>query len=89
MIARNRQYRSCTGRIVLWAACVVVVSAPTWGQMPDGTIRTEPRTILWAVPGEIRIDPLTGQPRNPHVRDRDWRKGNSVWSAQDKTVRLA
>ena len=48
-----------------------------------------PEIRLWAVPGELRIDPLTGRPHNPHVRDRDWRKANSVWSAADRTVRLA
>ena len=49
----------------------------------------KPKTVLWAVPGELRIDPLTGKPMNPDVRGREWPKQNSVWSGNVRTVRLA
>jgi len=44
---------------------------------------------LWAAPGELHIDPMTGKPQNPFVADRDFRKGNAVWDAEARTVKLA
>jgi hypothetical protein len=41
------------------------------------------------VPGELRLDPMTARPHNPHVRKRDWRNANSVWSRQSNAVTLA
>ena len=61
-----------------------------WYGAPAGwTEAAEPKIVLWAVPGELHIDPLTGKSFNPFVKDRDWAKANSVWSAADRTIRLA
>jgi hypothetical protein len=49
----------------------------------------EPKIILWAAPGELHLDPMTGKAFNPFVKDRDWSGANSVWSSADKTIRLA
>ncbi len=75
---------------VIGAIAFTLSPAAAWAQEePSATAPARPQIVLWAVPGELRIDPLTGKPHNPHVRDRDWRKGNSVWSAETKAVRLA
>ena len=79
--------------LTIWLSAAVVVSlAGCRAQAPAGADLSRPATprcILWAIPGELRIDPITGKPHNPHVRDRDWREANSVWSAAEKTVSLA
>ena len=83
-----------TRHLTIWlAAAVASFLAPlACAQAPAGADLPRPATprcILWAIPGELRIDPMTGKTHNPHVRDRDWRKANSVWSAAEKTVSLA
>ena len=47
-----------------------------------------PQVHVWAVPGELRIGPLTGSAMNPFVKERDWRRGSAVWDARGHTVRI-
>ena len=82
---------------VLFGAVCAFVSCGPGGQGSSGAPdphpkvfgpAATPRIALWAVPGQLRIDPLTGKAINPHVAGRNWRKGNSVWLAASRTVRL-
>lgn len=86
------------GKWRAWRSLAAVLSFAAWPAVHCATGRaqaqqparpSDPKITLWSVPGELRIDPLTGKPHNPHVRDRDWREGNSAWSAAKKTIRLA
>jgi len=49
----------------------------------------KPVAEVWAAPGELQIDPMTGKTFNPFVKDRDWAKTSTIWSAADKQVKLA
>ena len=68
----------------LVAAIALFVGGRAFGQQA-----ARPVIRLWAVPGELRIDPITGRAHNPHVRARDWRERSSVWSKAESTVSLA
>ncbi len=77
---------------LLVTVCLLVPSAvlaESSSAVPDWSRPHKPRTVLWAVPGELQIDPMTGKPHSPHVRDKDWRKANAIWSLADRTVRIA
>ena len=84
-------------RAMLIFTVVFVLSAMGWaqsggGDKPAPVFRSRPIAPvikLWAAPGELRIDPLTGKAHNVSVRKRDWRKGSSVWSAGESRVTLA
>ncbi len=87
----TRAKRACLTMLaaVLTGCGAAAQEIPRRAGEPDWSQRQKPVIRLWAVPGELRIDPITGRPHNPHVRDRDWRASNSVWTAKEATVRLA
>ena len=58
-----------TAAVALSLAPLACAQAP--GGAGDLPRPATPRCILWAIPGVLRIDPMTGKPHNPHVRDRD------------------
>lgn len=88
---RTWRWIVATACLAAWSAVACSQGAETIEQLQKIQAEArpvEPRCVLWAVPGELRIDPLTGSPHNPHIRDRDWRKGSSVWSAEGRKIRL-
>ena len=93
--AQGRRWLSMAAACLVSAHCAAAEQAaaqmtiPQKPGEPEWTARQAPAIKLWAVCGELRIDPISGKAMNPHVRGRDWRKANSVWSAAGAAIRLA
>ena len=89
MKVKNRSaWPGLTG-ILLCAWFSGVSCAPSGYEIQQTARPVEPRIGLWAVPGELRIDPITGRPKNPHVAGRDWSEQSTIWSRAEKRIRLA
>jgi len=88
---RRMSHRSLIVALIAVGCCwghSVALSAGERAQ-PNWAKPATPQIHVWAVPGELRIDPLTGSAINPFVKERDWRRGSTVWDARGHTVRIA
>jgi len=56
------------------------------GAGPGDTIALGPGARVWACPGLVKIDPLSGRPMNSDVAAKGWGAANAVWDG--RAVRL-